>query len=105
MKALERTKTALGVSSDRDWLHRHYQYANRLTILNFLRENGVATRLLLVYFVGDNLDNADCPKDEAGWDVALSAQARSLGLNSAHPFQSIFTHFLCLSLWIKSSRR
>jgi hypothetical protein len=89
-KALERTKNALGVSPDRDWLHRHYQFANRLTILNFLRENDVAARLLFVYFVGDDFDksttrNIECPKDKAGWKTALSEQAQWLGLDRMHP--------------------
>jgi hypothetical protein len=92
-KALERAKNALGVSLDRDWLHQYYQFANRLAILNFLRENGVAARLLFVYFVGDNFDrlpthNAECPKDQAGWETALSDQARWLGLDKIHPLSN-----------------
>jgi hypothetical protein len=92
-RALEQTKKALGVSTDRDWLQRYYQFANRLTILNFLHENGVAARLLFVYFVGDNFDRAsaykaECPQDEVGWAAALSVQAQWLGLDRAHPLSN-----------------
>jgi hypothetical protein len=49
----------------------------------------VPARLLFVYFVGDKFDgpsaaNVDCPKDEAGWKTALSAQSEWLGLNNSH---------------------
>ncbi len=92
-KALEHAKKALGVSTDRDWLRGYYQFANRLTILNFLRENGVAARLLFIYFVGDNFDRAsaykaECPQDEAGWTAALSAEAQWLGLDRTHPLSN-----------------
>jgi hypothetical protein len=89
-RALESTKSVLGIPSDRDWLQRYYQYANRLTILNFLRGNGVPARLLFVYFTGDSFKadpscKFDCPKDEAGWKAALQAQSQWLGLEQPHP--------------------
>jgi hypothetical protein len=99
-QSLENTKKALGVLSDCDWLHRHYQYANRLAILNFLRSNGVPARLLFVYFVGDSFDRDptrkfECPKNEAGWQPALEAQSRWLGLQRQHPLSNcVYSLFL-----------
>lgn len=88
-KALEDTKNALGVSSDRDWLNHYYQYANRLTILNFLNKHGVKARLLLVYFLGDSFSpepskKFTCPRDEAEWNSALQEQDDYLGLGQSH---------------------
>jgi hypothetical protein len=50
---LKATKAALGVAADRDWLNGYYQLCNRLAVLDFLNRNGVPSRLMLIYFVGD----------------------------------------------------
>jgi hypothetical protein len=88
-QALGQTKKSLGVPPDRDWLSRYYQYANRLTVLDFLRSNGMPARLLFVYFTGDSFEpdpmhKFNCPKDEPGWKLALDAQSEWLGLRPVH---------------------
>ena len=52
-EALDELKQELDVPTERDWLRRHYQYANRLAVLYFLSKNDVPARLLHIYFVGD----------------------------------------------------
>ncbi len=78
-------KRMLGVAAERDWLHRYYQFANRLAVLSFLTRNGVPARLLFVYFVGDRpRDGAQCPQTEGEWKAALAEQASWLGLERRH---------------------
>jgi hypothetical protein len=84
-KALEATKRELGVEKSRDWLTGYYQFCNRLAVLKFLREQGVAARLLFIYFTSDSTPGRDCPADEAGWRAALEAQATHVGLPAVHP--------------------
>ncbi|WP_439580751.1 hypothetical protein [Elioraea sp.] len=85
-RTMERTKQALGVAPDRDWLTGYYQYCNRIAALNFLRSHGVAARLLFIYFTGDQRDRGPtCPRDRTGWMGALRAQAEHVGLPAGHP--------------------
>jgi len=85
-KSLARVKEKLGAESGGDWLENYYQYANRLTVLWHMVECGTPTRLLFIYFTGDEFpDNAfDCPADEQGWAPALEAQRQYLGLEVDH---------------------
>ena len=83
--ALNDTKKALGVASDRDWLSGYYQFCNRLAVLRFLTSEGVASRLLFIYFCGDRGDaQRVCPEDETGWAEALDAQSTHVGLPDDH---------------------
>jgi hypothetical protein len=78
-------KADLGIAADRDWLMRHYQYANRLAVLNLLAQNGAPARLLFIYFLCDReRDGNVCPKDSTGWEKALQEQSTWLGLEHAH---------------------
>lgn len=103
-KALEHTKQALCISSERDWLTHYYQFANRVAILNFLVENQVPARLLFIYFVGDEFPKdkfpkQECPTDELGWDSALRDQSQWLGLDKPHALEGrIHKLFLPVSL-------
>jgi HD domain len=78
--ALELTKKALGVGADRDWLNRYYQFCNRIAVADFLRRNGIPTKLLFIYFTGDFAEGRECPSNEAGWRQALAAQDEHIGL-------------------------
>lgn len=52
--SLRETQQALGIEESRDWTRAHYQYANRLAHLHFLRTiNGVNAWLVFLYLVGD----------------------------------------------------
>lgn len=74
----------LGAPDSSDWMKDHYQYCNRLALLQFLRERDVDARLLFVYFTGDRADlgapGRDCPPDEDRWRPALDTQKRNVGL-------------------------
>jgi len=95
LAAMEATKRALGVPTDRDWLTGYYQYCNRLAILHFLNGHDVPARLLLIYFFGDKVPGRECPKDQEEWTNAIRAQAAHVGLPEYHPLiDRIHTLFL-----------
>lgn len=79
-----RTKAALGVSSERDWLRRYYQYANRIAALHVMLSAGVPARLLFIYFFGDKRPDMRCPAREGEWTTPLAEQDRHLGLSRTH---------------------
>jgi hypothetical protein len=83
--ALDAAKQALGVRADQNWLRGYYQYCNRLAVLNLLRIHGIPSRLLLIYFLGDQNPGAECPATVDGWSAALDTQARHVGLPPDHP--------------------
>ena len=80
-------KSALGVAETCDWLTRSYQYCNRIAHLWFLSQQGIAARLLFIYFTGDRFPagTVDCPKSEAAWQEALDAQDLHVGLPPESP--------------------
>jgi hypothetical protein len=85
-RTLAATKTALGVPADRDWLNGHYQFCNRVAVLNFLNRHGSPARLLFIYFLGDKGDaRRICPADAAEWRAALDIQKKHVGLPERHP--------------------
>jgi hypothetical protein len=85
---LGRTKRALGVDPERDWLRGYYQYCNRIAVLHFLREHGVPAQLLFIYFCGDEGGSGRvCAKDEAEWQPALQRQRDHVGLPADHPLK------------------
>jgi hypothetical protein len=76
----------------------YYQYANRVAALYFLSQHHVPARLLFIYFVGDSHSGHECPRDEAGWQKALGAQAQHIGLSKGHLLGDRIHHFfLCAS--------
>jgi hypothetical protein len=81
---LSHARGSLGAPDSSDWMKDHYQYCNRLALLQFLRERGVDARLVFVYFTGDRVElgaaGRDCPSDEDTWRPALDRQKRSVGL-------------------------
>ena len=83
--ALDVTKQTLGVEASRDWMNGFYQFCNRLAVLGFLHDRGIAARLLYLYFTGDAVPGGECPQDEAGWQGTLASQDAPLGLPEQHP--------------------
>jgi hypothetical protein len=85
-RSLNRLKTSLGVHRFYPWLGTYYQYANRLLMLDFLKERaGVSARLMNVYFTGDVFpDGTECPADEASWRALIEARRLTLGLPKRH---------------------
>ncbi len=79
------TKAALGVPLESNWMVGYYQYANRVTALNFLNGTGVSAHIVLIYFVGDKSGaSRDCPSGKDGWAGALRAQDIHIGLPPTH---------------------
>ena len=84
-RAFAEVKRALGVPEERDWIKGYYQVTNRIATLYFLERQGVRSRLLFLYFVGDRRNNGcKCPKNVAEWEAALRDQERWVGLPSGH---------------------
>lgn len=81
--ALQETARALGVGVTPAWTHGHYQYANRLAHLHFLRSHGVAALLLCVHVVGDATMGG--PTSAAQWRVPLGNMYTALGLTPPLP--------------------
>ena len=89
-RSLRATRRYLGVEEDRDWLDGYYQAANRLAFLYFLRARlGVPAWLVSVYFIGDEFEvggvQQACPKDQAGWNKAITEMHAWLGLPASDP--------------------
>ena len=81
---LARTKTALGVPASANWMEGHYQYANRLALLDFLLRNEVQARLIFIYFTGDSRKGWQCPSNQRGWFSALADLKTHLALSKNH---------------------
>jgi hypothetical protein len=95
-RALSRVKRDLGVHRYYTWTGTYYQYANRLAMLWFLRNQGVPARLLFIYFTGDVFpDGTPCPQDRDEWEALIEARRLTLGLPRAHSL-SPWEHHLVL---------
>jgi hypothetical protein len=81
--ALKTAFDHFGLLPNHDLKKGYYQYANRIAVLYFLRENGIPAKLLFIYFIGDKnpykLDK--CPKSKEEWKESLRAQNEWLGLD------------------------
>jgi len=86
ISALEKTSQVFGNKSKpiENWLENYYQYANRLAVLHFLMNEcnpSVKTRLLFVYFYGENRKNLECPQNEKEWSPAIQEMDDWLGVD------------------------
>jgi hypothetical protein len=85
VRALNKTKRRLGVHRFYAWDASYYQYANRLTMLDFLRQRAVPAHLVFIYFTGDQFpDDTPCPQTAADWEPLLEARRVTLGLPRRH---------------------
>ncbi len=80
------------MASDRDWLKGHYQYCNRIAVLQFLNSHAVPARLLFIYFAGDRHAGKICPSDETEWRPALDDVHQHVGLHREHKLASRVHH-------------
>ena len=90
--AIDETKMTMGVEESANWLSPYYQYANRLAIFNFLIKNGVPTRLLFLYFVGDHIPGKECPSIANEWKPALDNVYSHLGLTGNSQLETMVHH-------------
>ncbi|WP_028325628.1 hypothetical protein [Desulfatirhabdium butyrativorans] len=84
--ALEKTSKAFGNCRQpiENWLTPYYQYANRLAVLYFLMKEctpGVETRLLFIYFYGENREGCECPQSEQKGLPAIQKMTEWLGID------------------------
>ena len=87
--SMARVQEGLGLG-ERDWLSSHYQYANRLAHLWWLRGLGIDAHLLLVGFLGDT--EVRGPRDRAEWLAAYRVADRALGLPDRHALSPFVHH-------------
>ena len=81
-RALDKAKGFLGADPKSDWKQGYYQTANRVATLYFLTKEGIAARLVFLYFLGDEFKGKQCPKTEEEWNPAINAQWEHLGTTS-----------------------
>ncbi|MEC8276845.1 MAG: hypothetical protein VX026_03955 [Myxococcota bacterium] len=87
-RSLDITKQAMGVPPKAEWLKKHYQYANRLAALHFLKSHQVDAHLVFVYFCGDENPRQNCPIAPSGWNNALNKLHQHLQLPSHHLYSN-----------------
>lgn len=76
----------LGVLPGFDWSKQFYQYANRLAHAHFLDHvNGVPTKLVFLYFMGDP-DMKKGPSKREEWETAIKTVHTVLGLKESPGF-------------------
>ena len=87
-RALEFAKNYIDAEKSADWLHGHYQQANRLYVQALLAKNGIRAWQLNIYFTGDGFPRGqyDCPKLPEGWRDAIEGQSEALGLDANNEF-------------------
>ena len=85
--AFKETLAALGHDADAStslaerWLTGYYQHANRLATLHFFNRQGVAARLIFLYFYGDqHPEGTSRPTKPADWTPVLNKIHDDLGL-------------------------
>ncbi len=67
-----------------NWLSPYYQYSNRLSMLYFLMNKctpTIPTRLLFVYFYGENMQRRECPQNKEDWQPTINEIQSQLGIN------------------------
>jgi hypothetical protein len=94
--SLAATQRYIGTDESVDWTVGHYQAANRLAFLYYLRaRRNIPAWLFFVYFTGDEFEVNDvpqaCPPDEAGWRPTVDRMHADLGLLKCHPLSSFVT--------------
>jgi len=85
-ESLEKTKKKLGSKTDFDWSRTFYQYVNRLSHVNFLRQNGTCAYFVSIYFLNDL--EMKGPKTVNEWKGALRLLHSCLGLKE-HVLQGL----------------
>lgn len=86
--ALAKASHAFGNQSKpvENWLEPYYQYANRLAVLYFLMKEcvpSINTRLLFIYFYGENRENLECPQNEQEWLPTMQKMSDWLGVDES----------------------
>lgn len=82
--ALHETAAALRATPGADWSALFYQYANRLAHAYLFHEvNGVPTKLVFVYFIGDTEMNG--PRTRGEWEAAIAVLLEAMGLRGRVP--------------------
>jgi hypothetical protein len=86
--AMQKTSIAFGNQTQPIdyWLKPYYQYGNRLAVLYFLMREcdpPIPTRLLFIYFYGENMSGNECPQSEGEWQPTVQKMESWLGINKS----------------------
>jgi hypothetical protein len=83
--SLREAADGLGALAGSDWSKQFYQYGNRLAHAYWLeRLNGIPTRLVFLYLMGDV--DVQGPSHREEWDTAVQTVHRALGLADVPSF-------------------
>jgi len=77
---LQRNQGSIWYSGYHKWLEPYYQFCNRLAVLHFLMQQQKESRLLFIYFLGDEHPGKVCPKSEDEWLERLKPMYAHVGL-------------------------
>lgn len=89
-RAFAKLQADLGIIPKTDWSRTHYQYANRLTFLWWLRAQGLDAKLIFASFLNDAQMNG--PTKPAQWHSAFAAANAALGLPHNNPLTPHIHH-------------
>ena len=78
--AIDEAKGRYGVDPGVDWIAGNSHLATRLSALSFLRQHGVCSRMLCVYFHAGDSRGDDLVPSQDTWDVAIATAEQRLGL-------------------------
>jgi len=82
--SLAETSSAFKAKRGIDWSQHFYQYTNRLAHAYLLKKlNGIPTRLLFIYFIGDTYMKG--PETESEWQAAIKVLHEALGIRGRIP--------------------
>ena len=82
--SLAETSSSFHAKPGSDWSLCFYQYTNRLAHAYLLKElNGIPTRLVFIYFVGDTDMNG--PETERAWQAEIEVLYEALGIRGRIP--------------------
>lgn len=91
-ESLEWAMAELGASPAADWMNGYYQCANRITWHRFLRRQGVDSRLVFLYFTGD--EDVDGPANESEWDPIIGDMKTALGFAAGARIDGVYEVFV-----------
>jgi len=80
-RALNIVKNRLGVDTDKNWMEKYYQFANRLYAVDLINRQGFNAVLLNIYFLGDlSGKNRKSPQKESEWTDSIDKMYKTLGV-------------------------
>jgi hypothetical protein len=72
------------IIEDSPWTKKHYQFANRIYVLDLLKRCGIKSKLVNIYFIGDKiLKNRKSPQNIKEWTVEIEKMKKYLNIENS----------------------